>query len=732
MPDLARLGITAPVVLVGCKSDLARSPQHLQAAVVPVMRAHRGIETCLECSARRLVFVGEVFYYALKAVVHPTAPLFDAAAAGGAGALRPLCVKALRRIFAACDADGDGALSDAELNAFQVRCFGAPLAPGELAGVKAVVAERMPGGVSNGGESGRSNGSAGSAAATSPATNGSGGGSLTLPGFLFLHALFIERGRLETTWAVLRTFGYGDDLRLAPAALAGADVLAPRSESGIGGGETSASAPEEDASVAACLSDRASRFFSEAFGRADRDGDGELAGSEEADLWSTAPESAWGGGEDERRSGSGGDSSSSSAAPSSPVPASFLPRSVLSPTPTRASLAAVLAPRGPRGGLTLSGFLARVHHLAAVAPTAAAAAALYLGYDGPSSDLAFASRTRRAERRERAAAATAAAAAAAAAASEQEKGGEETAAAPPAPAAAASPSPASASLALPPPRPLLRGLVFGPPGSGKSTLVAGLAGAKAKARGEEQEELESVAAVPEGGASEDGGKNESASFLSLKEVSQSTEAALLALPPRRSAAALAAFDVAAFVFDAADESGKSLDAAVATLIAVADAAGPELPCVLVAANDGAATAFGSSSSGGEANGDEASEKDKPAPSSLPDAIAAACGSLSLRLPLPFAPSKIPADAARAYSTIASIARTSGTGVTGEGGSSSSTGGATPLTPLLRARRARERALRRALLGAAAGTAAALAGYFVYRAVSGSMSSGSKEGSNSKS
>ena len=27
---------------------------------------------------------------------------------------------------------------------------------------------------------------------------------LTLQGFLFLHALFIERGRLETTWAVLR------------------------------------------------------------------------------------------------------------------------------------------------------------------------------------------------------------------------------------------------------------------------------------------------------------------------------------------------------------------------------------------------------------------------------------------------------------------------------------------------------------------------------------------------
>lgn len=33
-------------------------------------------------------------------------------------------------------------------------------------------------------------------------------------GFLFLHTLFIQRGRLETTWTVLRQFGYGDDLTL--------------------------------------------------------------------------------------------------------------------------------------------------------------------------------------------------------------------------------------------------------------------------------------------------------------------------------------------------------------------------------------------------------------------------------------------------------------------------------------------------------------------------------------
>ena len=37
----------------------------------------------------------------------------------------------------------DGALSDSELNTFQVHCFQAPLQPEELSGVKKVVADQM-------------------------------------------------------------------------------------------------------------------------------------------------------------------------------------------------------------------------------------------------------------------------------------------------------------------------------------------------------------------------------------------------------------------------------------------------------------------------------------------------------------------------------------------------------------------------------------------------------------
>lgn len=51
---------------------------------------------------------------------------------------------------------------------------------------------------------------------------------LTETGFLYLHVTFIQRGRLETTWTVLRKFGYAEDLRLTEA------FLAPKYVSGTG------------------------------------------------------------------------------------------------------------------------------------------------------------------------------------------------------------------------------------------------------------------------------------------------------------------------------------------------------------------------------------------------------------------------------------------------------------------------------------------------------------------
>ena len=49
---------------------------------------------------------------------------------------------------------------------------------------------------------------------------GGGGGlspmaeGITELGFLYLHTIFIQQGRMETTWTVLRKFGYGEGLDL--------------------------------------------------------------------------------------------------------------------------------------------------------------------------------------------------------------------------------------------------------------------------------------------------------------------------------------------------------------------------------------------------------------------------------------------------------------------------------------------------------------------------------------
>ena len=61
--------------------------------------------------------------------------------------------------------------------------------PSEITGVKRVVQEKLPEGVNE-------------------------RGCLTLRGVLILRALFIEKGRLGTTWTVLRKFGCNNEIRL--------------------------------------------------------------------------------------------------------------------------------------------------------------------------------------------------------------------------------------------------------------------------------------------------------------------------------------------------------------------------------------------------------------------------------------------------------------------------------------------------------------------------------------
>ncbi|KAK2491005.1 hypothetical protein MC885_020458 [Smutsia gigantea] len=157
-----------------------------QANVICIVYAVNNKHSIDKCSAKNLKNISELFYYAQKAVLHPTGPLY----CPEEKEMKPACIKALTRIFKISDQDNDGTLSDAELNCFQRICFNTPLAPQALEDVKNVVRKHISDGVADSG--------------------------LTLKGFLFLHTLFIQRGRHETTWTVLRRFGYDDDLDLTP------------------------------------------------------------------------------------------------------------------------------------------------------------------------------------------------------------------------------------------------------------------------------------------------------------------------------------------------------------------------------------------------------------------------------------------------------------------------------------------------------------------------------------
>jgi Ras family protein T1 len=116
---------------VGNKIDLRGGQvtnQGLEDEIAPIMREFKvclkpltmltsqEVETVVECSALMPLNVSEVFYFAQKAVLHPTAPLYDSRE----HALKPKCLDALKRIFKISDVDKDGLLNATELNQFQV------------------------------------------------------------------------------------------------------------------------------------------------------------------------------------------------------------------------------------------------------------------------------------------------------------------------------------------------------------------------------------------------------------------------------------------------------------------------------------------------------------------------------------------------------------------------------------------------------------------------------------
>jgi len=241
--EITANGMQKPIVLVGNKADAVEINGSKMEDIVNIMDQFPEVETCIECSARDLKNISELFYYAQKAVLHPTAPIYS----NEEKELRPKCIAALQRIFRICDFDNDGVLNDQELNEFQRFCFKSPLPSQGLLEVKNIVKKNISDGLERNG--------------------------LTFNGFLFLQKLFVMKGRQEITWTALRKFGYGSDLELRY------DYICPRLEIG------------PDCTVE--LSVQGMEFVRDIFCKFDQDEDDALSPAEQEDLFSLCPVPPW-------------------------------------------------------------------------------------------------------------------------------------------------------------------------------------------------------------------------------------------------------------------------------------------------------------------------------------------------------------------------------------------------------------------------------------------------------
>lgn len=177
-------GAYKPIILVANKLDLVVDDDGPFDQITSIIQEFVDVEAYIEVSAKIQKNVVELFSSAQKAVIYPLAPLFDPLMR----VLSTKCQKALINIFKQCDIDGDGLLSDHELNLFQEDVFGIPLQKDALDDLKSIIKQSTMDGIINNG--------------------------MTQTGFLFLHTLSIDKGRHDFTWQVLRKFNYDNQINL--------------------------------------------------------------------------------------------------------------------------------------------------------------------------------------------------------------------------------------------------------------------------------------------------------------------------------------------------------------------------------------------------------------------------------------------------------------------------------------------------------------------------------------
>ena len=225
------------------------------------MAKYREIDLCMECSAKKLSNISEVFYQAQKLVLYPLHPLYSVTTK----MLTPAAEKAMTRVFNLSDLDGDEHIDENELSELQRKAFNAPLPGQALEDLRSLVRNYD-------GDSFRE-----WKLDTDEWLSDNEASGLTKDGFLILLKALIERGRQDTVWILLRTFGYDDGLNIGretgPFFLPNSLNLRP-----------------EDCTE---LSLEARHFLTVMFNKCDLDNDGFLNGNEQRLFFRSVPVPSW-------------------------------------------------------------------------------------------------------------------------------------------------------------------------------------------------------------------------------------------------------------------------------------------------------------------------------------------------------------------------------------------------------------------------------------------------------
>lgn len=249
-----------------------------------LLSTYHEIEICIETSAKSVSNISELFYQAQKSVLYPLIPLYKLSTKS----LTPRAVKAIDRVFYLSDLDSDQHLDENELSELQRKAFNAPLPGQALDDLRNLVKnydqhsyfewkdkedmflanknENSEFYLQSGSENGDSN-------QLEESKNKKFLIGVTNKGFKILMKALIERGRQDTVWILLRTFGYDNNLNIGREI---GPFFLPNELKIL----------EDDITE---LSDHARYFLAVLFDKFDLDKDGVLNGQEQKQLFKTLP-----------------------------------------------------------------------------------------------------------------------------------------------------------------------------------------------------------------------------------------------------------------------------------------------------------------------------------------------------------------------------------------------------------------------------------------------------------